>query len=108
MYNEIIKLISEVKSVDEYGDMVVVQTERVVFAQLKSIGQSEFYQAQAVGLKPEIKFVLADYLDYQNEKILKYADISGIEEEYEVLRTYRQNNTLELICKRGVDHNAST
>ena len=103
MYNEVIKLIAEEESIDEYGDTVVVRSERIVFAQLKSIGQSEFYQAQAVGIKPEIKFVIADYLDYQNEEVLKYADISGVENEYRIIRTYRQNNTLELICKRGVD-----
>ena len=103
MYNEVIKLIAEEESIDEYGDTVVVPSERIVFAQLKSIGQSEFYQAQAVGIKPEIKFVISDYLDYQNEEILKYADIKGVENEYRIIRTYRQNNTLELICKRGVD-----
>lgn len=73
MYNSIIKLIKETVTVDKYGDQTIVETERTVFAEVKSIGQSEFYQAAAVGLKPEIKFVIADFLDYQNEKKLKYA-----------------------------------
>lgn len=103
MYNDVITLVSEINTVDEYGDMVVDRSERTVFAQLKSIGQSEFYQAQAVGLKPEIKFVLPDFLEYDNEKVVKYTAFNGSEYEYTVLRTYRNNNELELVCKRGVD-----
>jgi SPP1 family predicted phage head-tail adaptor len=104
MYDAVIKLISESRTVDAYGDTITTETERSVFAEIKSIGQSEFYQAQAVGLKPEIKFVLADYLDYQNEKKLRYQGFNeAAEEEYAILRTYRNNNLLELVCKRGVD-----
>lgn len=109
MYNEVIKLVAEAKSVDEYGDTIAVETERKVFAELKSIGQSEFYQAHAVGLKPEIKFVLSDYLEYANEKIVKYQAFNQTEEEaYTVLRTYRNGNELELVCKRGIDEDANT
>lgn len=103
MYNDIIKLVGETIVVNEYGDQTTQRTERTVFARLQSIGQNEFYQAQAVGLKPEIKFVLADFLEYQDEKILKYAKFNGTTEEYTILRTYRNNNELELVCKRGVD-----
>ena len=75
-----------------------------MFAELRSIGQSEFYQAQATGLKPEIKFVLPDYLEYRNEKKIRFKDFNEEEEQdYTVLRTYRNNNQLELVCKRGVD-----
>lgn len=104
MYNQVIKLVKETKALNEYGDFVSVKTERSVFAELKSIGQSEFYQAQTLGLKPEIKFVLADYLDYRNEQIIKFKDFNSDEElEYSVLRTFRNKNQLELVCKRGVD-----
>ena len=103
MYDNIIKLIAESSTVDEYGDTVATQTERTIFAEVKSIGQSEFYQAQAVGLKPEIKFVIADFYDYQNEKILRYAPFNGEEDTYTILRTYRTNNRLEIVCKRGID-----
>lgn len=101
MYNEIIKLITIKEDTNEVGDLVKVRTEREVFSDIKSIGQSEFYQAQAVGLKPEIKFVLADYYDYSNEKIIDY---NGI--DYRVIRTYRNNNEIELVCVG--DANANT
>lgn len=103
MYDQIIKLIKEDVKTNEYGDSVVVQTERTVFAMQKSIGQSEFYQAQTSGLKPEIKFVLPDVLDYQGETILKYAPFMQEEQKYSVLRTYQAGRTMELVCKRGVD-----
>lgn len=103
MYNELIVLVDETITVNEYGDIVKNTTERPVFAKLMSITQSEFYQAQAAGLKPEVKFALKDYLDYRNEKIVKYKPYNGETEEYSVIRTYRNNNELEITCKRGVD-----
>lgn len=103
MYDNIIKLVSVSKTVNNYGDIVETPTEKLVFAELKSIGQTEFYQAQAIGLKPELKFVIADYLDYNDEKTLKYQPFHGKEEEYTVIRTYRNGNELEITCKRGVD-----
>lgn len=104
MFNDVIKLVAEAKTVDEYGDITTTETERTVFAELKSIGQSEFYQAQAVGLRPELKFVIADYLDYQNEQLVRYTDYAtGREETFSVIRTYRNGNSLELVAKRGVD-----
>ncbi len=103
MYDSVIKLITETNTVDEYGDTVTVETERTIFAEVKSIGQNEFYQAQAVGLKPEIKFVIADFADYQNEKKLKYTPFGGTEEVYTILRTFRTRYNLEIVCKRGIE-----
>ena len=103
MYDNVITLISETCVIDEYGDQNIEKTERKVFAELKSISQSEFYQAQGVGLKPEVKFVIPDYLDYQNEKKIRFKPFQGKEEEYTVLRTYRNNNQLEIVCKRGIE-----
>lgn len=104
MYNQQIKLVQKNTSVDKHGDHVVTQTERSVYADLKSVGQSEFYQAHAIGLKPELKFVLPDYLEYQGEKTLLFQDFNETkEQEYTILRTFRNNNELELVCKRGID-----
>ena len=106
MFSDVIKLVSEVKTSDEYGDMQIAYTERTVYATLKSISQAEFYQAQAVGLKPEIKFILADWLDYNGEKIVRYTPYGSSEEyQYEILRTFRDGYSLELTCVRGIDSN---
>lgn len=103
MYDEIVILVTADKTKNEYGDMPESSSERMVFAELKSIGQSEFYQAQTAGLKPEMKFVLADYLDYRDEKQLKYKPYNGVEETYTVIRTYRTGNELEIVCKKGIE-----
>lgn len=102
MFDDKITLIAETDTVNEYGDTVTTETERTIFAQFKSISQSEFYQAQAVGLKPEVKFVISDFADYQGEKKLKYTPFGGTEEVYTVLRTFRTRYNLEIVCKRGI------
>lgn len=44
--------------------------ERDVFCRLASIGQREYYEAQAVDVYPECKFILADYLEYETSGCL--------------------------------------
>ena len=96
--NDVITLIQQTRSVDDYGDPVITETTRDVFAKLGSIGQKEFYQAHAVGLQPEIKFILADYLDYEDEPLVMH---SG--QRYRVLRTYRKGQELEITVYREVN-----
>jgi hypothetical protein len=81
--NEIITLIG--------GD-----SPRVVFCSLRSVGHTEFYEAHAIDYHPELKFVLADYLDYNGETLVKYND-----DLYRVLRTYRTGQELELTVTRA-------
>ena len=69
---------------------------REVFAGLRSVGHSEFYEAYATDFRPEMKFVLADYLEYEGEMLVKYgADL------YRVIRTYRTGQELELTVARA-------
>ena len=96
--NELLTLIQQTRGVDDYGDPVLTETTRDVFCGIRSIGQKEFYQAQAVGLQPEVKFVLADYLDYNDEPMVAH---NG--QRYRVLRTYRTGQELELVCYREVN-----
>ena len=104
MFDSVITLKKETNTVNEYGDTVQTFTSRQVFAEVKSVGQTEFYQAQAVGLKPEIKFVIADFYDYQDEKIVSYQPFgSSVAEDYTVLRTFRTNTNLEIVCRRGIE-----
>lgn len=97
MYNELIYLVSKQRTKNEVGDMIETTEKSMRLAKIKSIGQSEFYQAQAQGLKPEIKFVLADYLDYNNQESVVYNDFL-----YKVLRTFRTGNEIEIVCYGGV------
>ena len=67
-----------------------------VFCRMASIGQREYYEAQAVDVYPECKFILADYLDYDNERLCEYDG-----QRYRVLRTYRTGQELELVVTRA-------
>lgn len=98
MYSEVLKLLKATKQADETGEIIETTTEREVFAKMLSIGQQEFYQAQATGLKPELKFEIADHLDYEDEKELIHEG-----KKYQVLRTYRKNRQLEITVYGGVN-----
>lgn len=77
--NEILLLISE------GGE------RREVFAKQQSIGMREFYEAAATEYSPEIKFILADYLEYNGETFAQYEGTL-----YRIMRTYRAGQTIEL------------
>lgn len=98
MFNEVIYLVSKTHTTNEVGDPVEIIEKSMRLAKLKSIGQSEFYQAQAQGLKLEIKFVLADYLDYNDQEEIIYNNF-----RYKVLRTFRtEKNEIEITCYGGI------
>lgn len=71
-------------------------TRREVFAALGSIGMAEFYQAHAIDYHPELKFILADHLDYNQESLVLYEGTL-----YRVLRTYRTGLALEIVVTRA-------
>lgn len=95
---DVLRLIKQTHQVDEYGDAVTFETHREVICRVGSIGQSEFYQAHSVGLQPEIKVTLADYLDYDGETL---TELGG--QRLRVLRTYRNGQELELTLYREVN-----
>ena len=69
---------------------------REVFCCLRSVGHTEFYEAYALERRPELKFVLADYFDYEGEEYVKHGDTL-----YRVIRTYRTGMELELTVARA-------
>ena len=71
-------------------------SRRDVFCSLRSVGHTEFYEAHAVEYHPELKFVLADYLEYDGETLVKHCDTV-----YRVIRTYRIGQELELTVGRA-------
>lgn len=102
LFKEIIKLINITTTENDMGDPIEVPVEREVFADKQSIRQSEFYQAAATGLRPELMFVVRS-VDYDGEQKLKYNN-----KEYSIIRTYDKDGELtELICQ-GVVNNAAT
>lgn len=67
--------------------------ERTVLAGEKSVRSTEFYQAAASDMRPEIVFVPWKR-EYQGELVVKYQG-----QEYKVIRTYEPNKEeIELVC----------
>lgn len=95
MWRDTIYLIPMVVTRNGYGEEVEQDgTPRTVFANKKSVRQSEFYQAMAAGMKPEIVFEVM-VADYNEEPKVKYGD----DKYYRVIRTYSANGErIELVC----------
>ncbi len=98
LFRDVVKLISITTTENDMGDIIETTVEREVFADKRSIRQSEFSQAAATGLRPELMFVVRS-IDYEGEPKLKY---NG--KEYTIIRTYDKDGELtELICQGVVN-----
>ena len=81
---------------NEIITLIGADARRDVFCGLRSVGHTEFYEAHATEYHPELKFMLADYLDYNGETLVKHgADL------YRVIRTYRVGQELEITVGRA-------
>lgn len=94
---EVITLVSEDPAAHGVFDIPELE-KRDVFAEIRSVGYAEYYAARSAGIEPTIVFVLADYLEYQNEKIVLFDG-----EQYRVVRTYTNGQTIELTCERATN-----
>ena len=84
------------------GDIVVsIVAKKMVFANFKAVRQSEFYQAHALGLKPDKTFEIRS-IEYDGEDYVKHKG-----KNYSVLRTYDKGEIMEIVCE-GVVNNATT
>ena len=81
---------------NEVLTLIKGDVSRTVFCRVASIGMKEFYEASARDFFPEMKFILTDYLDYDNERLVEY---NG--QRYTVLRTYRTGQELEIVVTRA-------
>jgi len=94
LFNKVIYLITRSFTTNSKGDSEETLTQRKVYADKKSIRQSEFYQAQATGLKPELAFEVRT-VDYRDEDSLLYNN-----KTYKIIRVYDKDGEMtELICE---------
>lgn len=69
---------------------------RKVYCDVRSVGQTEIYQARANGLNPEYKLRLSHSFEYKGEKL---CDFRGV--RYAIIRTYMdEKDGIELIIQR--------
>lgn len=88
-----IYLISITYEVDNIGSSIPIEEKRKVFSSISSVRQSEFYQAQISGLKPEMVFKMRSF-EYQGEGLVLYNN-----KKYNVIRTYSNSEGItELVC----------
>lgn len=98
LFRDVVKLISVTVTENDMGDIIETPVEREVFADKQSIRQSEFYQAAATGLRPELMFVVRT-VEYDHEPKLKHGD-----KTYTIIRAYDRDGELtELICQGTVN-----
>lgn len=73
------------------------ETPRQVFCAIKSVGYQEYYRALDNALRPSMVFVLADYAEYEGEKICIYEGV-----RYRIVRTYiTPQMTIELTAEEA-------
>lgn len=93
---DILLLIAQAITVDEYGREVATETERQVYCEVYSISQTEFYAASNTELNPEYRFNVF-FGDYHGEDVCVY---NG--QRYAIYRTYRSGDNLELYAERKI------
>lgn len=92
-------LMKETETLDALHRPRVSYEEIMVYCNIKSIGQSEFYQASSVGYKPELK-IECKLVDLTNVTHFKFND-----RVYKILRTYRKEDITEITLTALVDSN---
>lgn len=91
LWNEQIELGNRVETI-ENGEVVQTITWYTVYANKKSVRQSEFYEAKQIGLKPEIMFEVY-FMEYTNEEYIRFND-----KIYTIIRVYEKDTYVELVC----------
>lgn len=90
-----IYLISETWAIDSKGVNQPTETRRKVYANVRSVTRSEFFDGGRNGLNPSLEMIMFAP-DYSGEKIIEY---NG--NRYTLYRTYiGRNDTLELYVER--------
>ena len=100
-FSDKINLVTITVTENSMGDMVESVTKKEVFANKKSVRQSEFYQSAATGMRPELMFeVWTD--EYSGQPRIEFGSIA-----YTVIRAYEKNEITELVCQGMVNNAAS-
>jgi len=82
-----------------HGEPIRSTAWTTVFADKKSVRQSEFYAAANVGLRPELMFIVHAH-EYDGHEMLRYPTSAG--REYDIIRTYEKDDLVEMVCSARV------
>lgn len=93
--SDIITLITQTRTQDDYGVWAATETTSDIYAQVESVSQSEFFEGGRNGLNPAYKFTIYGF-EYGGQAIVSYNN-----ERFGVYRTYQtKNDMLELYVER--------
>lgn len=95
-WNQKIKLGKVTESV-QHGEPIQAITWKEVYANKRSVRQSEYYEAANLGLKPELVFEVNSF-EYDVHEKIQY---NG--KQFEVLRAYEKGEVVELTVGGAVD-----
>lgn len=97
MFSEVLELVELIPNIDENGFEVNTETKTEVFANKKSIRSNEFYEAQKLGYKLSVMFVIKPY-EYNNQEYIYYEN-----QKYKIERIYEKDTeNLEIICSKVI------
>ena len=102
MYDSVITLMSDgTRTYDSYGTESMTYTERKIYAMPRGVYSSEFYNAAQAGLHPSITFDVANKIDYNFERLLKWEG-----KLYNVIRVdwTAQRDKISLVCEERVNN----
>ena len=97
-FSDKVELIAISVMENDMGDMIETEKKTEVFANKKSIRQSEFYQSAATGLRPEIMFEVWSE-EYSTQPKLRYDN-----KLYIIIRAYDKGEITELVCQGLVNN----
>jgi SPP1 family predicted phage head-tail adaptor len=93
--SEVITLLGETQTQNEFGVLVPERTSRDIFCQVDSVTRAEFFEGGRNGLNPEFRFTIF-FGDYDGERECIY---NG--KPYSIYRTYHaKTDALELYAER--------
>lgn len=95
-WNQKIQLGKVTESV-QHGEPIQAVTWETVFANKRSVRQSEHYEAANLGLRPEMVFEVNSF-EYRNHEKVKFGS-----RQFEVLRAYEKGEVVELTVGGAVD-----
>ena len=75
------------------------EKKKRVYCEVRSVGMNEFYRAMEHGIEPTYVFTLADYADYDGEKLVEYHG-----KRYRVVRVYFDDHSVELTVEEETHH----
>ena len=93
---DVLTLIAQTVTPDKNGIETITEAEKVVYCDVDSISQSEFYAAADTELNPEYRFTIF-FGDYNGQRVVKFHG-----NRYAIYRTYRDGDNLELYAERKI------